>query len=426
MKLLDRLPTGPAETDMLNPGKSEFKHESDTDRHRDNNVVFNLRLNLHSQSANITQLNDTVRVFRYDDVAVEEKSNQFKSRKASSKHKSISPSANKLEVSDADNHDDPGDSCDKETPKPGTVLHAKALALSETFYKMDLAQINDQELLKISTDSKEVSWAFQLFLLNCELPLACKIAGRLTPFACMLIKNIYGNYAVQKLIIRLPTFRQFVVSLCQTYFWEMVFNQYSSRVLQLLSEINKPFAHFALVALLERPSSIGTRIETVFLAGAALRSMKGTPAASAFGFGYLKNYVRYQQVSKGKFSKRVLLSLAQNAEEDLLDQLQMLLVNNISSIKQHLADRTLMQFLSTMVVKLHRATLEVLFTALHNDRTAIERAVHSASFFKKVNSRLTSAAAKEIEASVCTNSLQTINFISHTSHSGMAVAAIQH
>jgi hypothetical protein len=431
MMLMGRFPISLAQTGIQSTGKQESGHQLDTERHQATNVVFTLRLKLGSQQAKTTQLSDNVKFFQHNDVAVEEKSNQFKSRKVSSKHKQSAATTTKVEEDSEDENDEEGQQgkcSSKDSPKPGTMLHANALALSETFYKMDLAEIGDNELLKIATDSKEVSWAFQLFLLNCELPLACKIAGRLTPFAYLLVNNIYGNYAIQKLVIRLPTFRQLVISFCRAYFWEMVFNQYSSRVLQLLSEINKPFAHFTLEALLEWPAIIGTRIETVFLAGAALRSMKGTIAVSTFGFGYLNNYMSCQQVSKGKFSKRLLLSLAQNAEEDLLDGLQAVLLNDSNSIKQHLGDRTLMQFLSTMVLKLHRPTLEVLFTAIHNDKAAIDRTVHAASFFKKVNTRLTSTAAKDVEAHVCKCSmLQKLHteLTSERKQTRRAVAAIK-
>ena len=341
--------------------------------------------------------------FRTDAMLFEEKSNQFKSRKFCAKDKPTSAEEGKLLPGNKTVESDPED---EEEPDPldvpakaedGIIMHANALALSETFFKMDITKIDDQKLLKYAIDSKEVSWAFQLFLLNCDLSIACMVAGRFSPFAMLLIGNIYGNYAMQKLAIRLPAFRNLVLGLCRKHFWKMVYNQYSSRVLQMLSEINKPFAHFALESLLQRPQTIGARIETAFLFGAALRSIKGTPSVSALGCEYIEHYSRSEPVAKGKFSKRVLLTLAQNAEADLLDRLQALLLSSPSVIKQYLGDRSMMQFLSTMILKLHKPSLEVLFRAVMTDEVGVNKAVHAASFFKKVGRHLVSSVAKEVE-----------------------------
>lgn len=375
------------------------------ERHTGNNVVFSLRTTLgySSQPDVIPEVPQTVPYFRTDAMMFEEKSNQFKSRKFCAKDKPAGAEEGKLPTGNKTVESDEGE---EEEPNPldvpgkaedGIIMHANALALSETFFKMDITILDDQKLLKYAIDSKEVSWAFQLFLLNCDLSIASMVAGRFSPFAMLLIGNIYGNYAMQKLAIRLPAFRNLVLGLCRKHFWKMVYNQYSSRVLQMLSEINKPFAHFALESLLQRPQAIGGRIETAFLFGAALRSIKGTPSVSALGCQYLEHYARSEPVAKGKFSKKVLLTLAQNAEADLLDRLQALLISSPYVIKQYLGDRSMMQFLSTMILKLHKPSLEVLFRAVMTDELGVQKAVHAASFFKKVGRHLVSSAAKEVE-----------------------------
>lgn len=399
--------------------KFEVVVDLDMERHRGENVVFTMRLTPGFWRAPSDpkrgQCSDggVVKFFKFDGLALEEKSNQLKSRKATSKQKQQSETSEsadckrKRKSSDHSNEcsDDSGEfDVKQQEPKPekGYMVHAKALVLSETFYKMNIAHVNDQQLLLMATDSKEVSWAFQLFLLNCDLQLACKIAGRYSSFAGILAGNIYGNYAVQKMIIRMPVFRKLMASLCETYFWSMVYNQYSSRVLQLLSEIHKPFAKFALNTLLQSPNVIGSHIETAFLVGAALRSIKGASEVHVFGMEYIRHYQRTEQVAKGKFTKKVVLSLAQNAEGELLNALQQLLLSTPAVVKQYLGDRAMMQFFSTIICKLHKPSLEMLFLALQQDNVGIMNSAHAAGFFKKVGRYLSSSIAREVEQRVST------------------------
>lgn len=146
-----------------------------------------------------------------------------------------------------------------------SLLHAKKLlkekpsreAAIPGTYLLDDQQVSEAELAKIkradadrifeiSTLSKESSMSIQWYISECSQEELAALADKVKLRLPELIVHKFGSFVIQRLLIHFDQAYAMVEHFCMLKFDDLIKNEYSSRVIQLLIEKSKSFCNFSL------------------------------------------------------------------------------------------------------------------------------------------------------------------------------------
>ena len=109
-----------------------------------------------------------------------------------------------------------------------------------------IKEANPHEVFSLATDSKESSLLFQAYISDCNPEDLQHIIDKLKYFIDLLMSHCFGNFVVQRLVVKSQTIFEHVECIAKENFKEYMKNEFSSRVLQLLIEKSETFSKFAL------------------------------------------------------------------------------------------------------------------------------------------------------------------------------------
>jgi len=185
--------------------------------------------------------------------------------------------------------------------------------------KIDFSLLTPLEMMRLACDDKQVSLAFQEYIVNCSQNICTNyILPGLLPVYHSLMTHCIGNYAVQKLLIRSIEFRAFVSSYATDNFKALSSNEFSSRCLQVLVEIDSGFRLMALRKFEADLDGYLSRITAVFILVSAIKHSKSF-AEIQFVQRVLRSYpTRYVN---SKSFKRVLITYCEICPQKELDSI---------------------------------------------------------------------------------------------------------
>lgn len=188
-------------------------------------------------------------------------------------------------------------------------------AISQTYDRIK-PFIERKDFAKLCMSEKEISVSFQAYIESCSEEEVNQICSWVYTNMSQMIVHQYGNYIVQKLIKRSPSFLKTVTSYCQTRFFDLASNEFSSRVMQTLVEMSKEFRTFCLKSFKSDLSNFAQSISAVFLLSVAIRCSPSDAEYSFVKDALLRNTKKWLG---NKYLKRIIVSYLQNCSPQGLD-----------------------------------------------------------------------------------------------------------
>ena len=102
------------------------------------------------------------------------------------------------------------------------------------------------QLFTMATKSKESSLSLQTYISDCSREDLEQVIDKIKSFIPSLITHSFGNFVVQRLLVKSQTIFQLVLCIAKEKFEELAMNEFSSRVVQLVIEKSESFCKFAL------------------------------------------------------------------------------------------------------------------------------------------------------------------------------------
>lgn len=103
-------------------------------------------------------------------------------------------------------------------------------------FGVGLESLSDRALFEMCIKSKAVSYELQSFIENCQEIWIPALAKRIIKWIPSLLKHPFGNYVVQRLLLRSEYVRKATSQHCLQNLKEYAVNEFSSRVMQALAE----------------------------------------------------------------------------------------------------------------------------------------------------------------------------------------------
>ena len=199
------------------------------------------------------------------------------------------------------------------------VLFSEVLdsAISQTYDRIK-PFIERKDFAKLCMSEKEISVSFQAYIESCSEEEVKQICDWVFANMNQMIVHQYGNYIVQKLVKRSAMFQKSVATYCQTKFYDLASNEFSSRVMQTLVEMSKDFRTFCLKSFKSDLSNYAQSISAVFLLSVAIRCSASDSEYSFVKDALLRNTKKWLG---NKYLKRIIVSYLQNCSSQGLDSI---------------------------------------------------------------------------------------------------------
>lgn len=205
------------------------------------------------------------------------------------------------------------DATKKEKSNFGNVVEAAGATYSFDSIK---PLVIKKDFAKLCMSEKDVSVSFQAYIETCSEEEIQQICEWVSLNLASIITHQFGNYIVQKLIKRSASCLKNVVDYCQDKFLDLASNEYSSRVMQTLVEINPEFRSFALKCFKADLTKYAQSISAVFLLSVAIRCSKKDSEFEFIRDALLRNPKKWLV---NKYFKRIIVSYLQNCSGKSLD-----------------------------------------------------------------------------------------------------------
>ena len=180
----------------------------------------------------------------------------------------------------------------------------------------------DTDILDYCIAEKSYNMAFQTFILQCDESTLRLIVSKVNEQLFTIIGDVYGNYLVQKLMVRSKPFLVHIQAICQKHFAHLAQNEYSSRVLQALVQMRPSFRAFVYEFFKNNMIFGVSKISVTFT---LLTAMKCSESSQEFYF-IEKLLESNMKLLECKLFKRVLIGYIQFADDSAtLDRIWKLL-----------------------------------------------------------------------------------------------------
>ena len=159
---------------------------------------------------------------------------------------------------------------------------------------------------------------FQQYIESCSPSIFDGLAQLISQDMSFLIRHEFGCYVVQRVLQRSSEDIIGLEKMCKENFIELSFNEYSSRVLQIMIKKDKEFRKFAFESLKDKLGICSDSISVVFLIAVAIENSE-----NACEYAHIKRNIleKMDQIIHSKFLKRLVVVLIENLPMQDLDQM---------------------------------------------------------------------------------------------------------
>ena len=225
--------------------------------------------------------------------------------------------------------------CLSDSPISNSYRIPKKVEYPKTPISLDINKIKEHQLWKLYTEDKVLSISMQHFIIHANELTLKKIANLTFPMIHSLITHHFGNYCLQKIIMRDEAFRRETEQYCLGHLKSLVFNEYSSRTMQTLVENSDSFRRSFLNFAAGDTRSISKRISYVFLVTSAINCSKTEEEMLPLLNDLASNSDRW---FGKKYMKRVIVSLIQKCSHQSLNLIFQLFTQK-ADFTDHFCDR---------------------------------------------------------------------------------------
>lgn len=263
-----------------------------------------------------------------------------------------------INKTDADLPDQPKKS------KTGTTKSTELIAVN-------FEQLTTEELRELTANSKQQSILLQVFADSSDKVSPALVKGIVQDLEFMVYHK-QANYVVQKLLKKDSTFLQRVTEFSMANFEALCLNEYSSRVLQSLTELNPEFLKFAANYFSQHLDFWQNKISSIFVLLSVIRH-----ASSLQDCAFVKSILLADKAAlfSSKYLKRVLVTYVEKCSikemEEICEHLQ--LNEEIPAI---LEDKFFVYVYHLLVRKGRRHTLKSILKAIQQETSEALRARH--------------------------------------------------
>jgi len=222
--------------------------------------------------------------------------------------------------------------------------------------KINFSSLGQNEFRDISCKGKTQSLKFQDFVTSCSDSTLKLIKQRVIPDLEFILKNDYGNYLIQRIIKRDPSFSALLETFFKREFISLAVNEFSSRAMQSLLYQSESFRRFVLETLENRIDLCYSHISAAFLLSVSIAQ-----ATHRSEIEFYRNLVlnNIEKVLASKFMKRVAVSLLEKLDHQDLD-LVFERLNIGCNLEKYLSDKYYTYILLVFVEKCHSKTMNSL------------------------------------------------------------------
>lgn len=218
---------------------------------------------------------------------------------------------------------------------------------------VDFSKLTLEEFRDISCKGKDQSLRFQDFVSTCSDSTLNNIIQRVVPDLNFILKNDYGNYLIQRIINRDPSFSTQLETYFKRDFFELAVNEFSSRAMQSLLYKSDSFRRFVMQTLEQRIDLCYSHISAAFLLSVSIGQAKNCAE-----FDYFRKLIlaEIEEIVEAKFMKRVAVSLLERLDKEDLDVVFDRL-NLGCNLEKHLSDKYYTYILLVFAENCHSRTM---------------------------------------------------------------------
>lgn len=231
----------------------------------------------------------------------------------------------------------------------------------DSLFSQPLENFSDDQWWELVSKSKPVSQALQRYI-----EVVPQIPANLETF-CMrhlveLVVNNLGNYVIQKVLPRSIQLLEAVVNHCSLNFWQLLQDEYASRVMQLLVGLSDGFRCTVLGNFRKDHEAFFGSVAGVFLASVSIKSAKSD---TEYEFVVDLLCKAPSQLASCRYSCRVLVSVVEVCSQETLDRLVAKL-NLDQGIERYLGDKFASYMMVGLLLRNHDKAVNSLIKAIHS------------------------------------------------------------
>lgn len=167
-----------------------------------------------------------------------------------------------------------------------------------------IEELNPEELFSLATNSKSTSLMLQSYVSECSQDTLQGITAKLRLHYSDLLTHCYGNYLLQRIVLKHQQSFIEVAKAVTKRFSELINNEHSSRLIQVLIENSAEFLQFTLNYFKQNlKSSLGGNPASVLLVAA----IKGSRSQNSIDF-ILTGLSQNQRLLSNKFFRKAVVA----------------------------------------------------------------------------------------------------------------------
>lgn len=144
-------------------------------------------------------------------------------------------------------------------------------------FSRGLESLSDRALYDMCTKTKSISYEIQIFIQDCQAMWIPIVERRVINWIPNLLVDPFGNYVIQRLVVRSEEIRQATVRTCIQNLKAYAQNEFSSRVMQTLAESDPIFRRQIIACASRHFLEFSKSISATLLVCACIRATGGSP-----------------------------------------------------------------------------------------------------------------------------------------------------
>jgi hypothetical protein len=224
-----------------------------------------------------------------------------------------------------------------------------------------LLQMDSKDMLSLVTSDKASAVALQVLLETCSMACKAAVQSVVSENVEKLLVHRTGSYLVQKLLTSgTEEFQPQVVKNCQDNFNKLASNEFASRVMQKLLEINEGFKKFVLKRLSQDLTPFVRDFSAVFLVSGAVQAAETDEERVFVRNTLAQNPKKWLQ---NKYFKRILVCYLQTCSTSELTTTYMIFRKGSSiftALEEKYCSLVLLTFIERGLIVAQTETLTLL------------------------------------------------------------------
>ena len=232
----------------------------------------------------------------------------------------------------------------------------------DSLFSEPLDTYSDNQWWELVSKSKPVSQALQRYIEVVPTPPAHLEAFCLRHLVDLVVNNL-GNYVIQKVVPRSHQLLEAVVNHCSLNFWQLLQDEYASRVMQLLVGLSDDFRATVLSNFRKDHEAFFRSVAGVFLASVSIKSAK-----SDLEYEFVIDLLcrAPSQLAACRYSCRALVSVVEVCSPETLDKLVGRL-NLDQGIERYLGDKFASYMMVGLLLRNHGKAVNSLVNAIQGN-----------------------------------------------------------